>query len=99
MAGPNSGASTNWMTIGAITNDFSDVQNIEGDHYGLITWYPPSTSNVDYLLRIYGVASSGPTNYYSADLAATNITANGDGHTWRDWAVLGIRVLPIPVAL
>jgi len=96
MAGTSSGASTDWVTIGTITNDWESINNIEGTHFGIVTWHPPAYTN--YLLRVYGVARSGSTNYYSADLNAINITADGDGQTWRDWAVLGVQVLPIPVS-
>lgn len=98
MAGTNSGSSTDWTTIGAITNNFEDIENIEGAHFGILTWNPPVTTNQYYLVRVYGVAKAGVTNYYSASLSATNITANGDNLTWHDWAVLGIRVIPVPVS-
>ena len=98
MAGTSSGTSTAWTTIGTITNDWESIENIEGTHFGIITWYPPVTTNASYLLRVYGAAKAGGTTYYSADLNATNITDNGDGITWRDWAVLGVQVLPIPVS-
>lgn len=98
MAGTNTGSSTAWVTIGTITNDWESIENKEGTHFGVITWYPPATTNVPYLLRVYGVAKSGATTYYSSDLNATYISANGDGNTWCDWAVLGVNVLPTPVS-
>jgi hypothetical protein len=91
----NSGTSTNWITIGTITNSFDEVENIEGSHFGLITWYPPDTSNVQYLVRVYATAIGFSNNACSSDLSATNITCNGDGNTWSDWSVLGIKVIPV----
>jgi len=95
--GTNSGTSTNWITIGTITNVFDEAEGVEGAHFGLITWYPPETTNVEYLVRIYavGTADGYETNWISSDLAATNITCNGDGNTWYDWSVLGIKVIPV----
>jgi hypothetical protein len=95
--GTNSGASTNWITIGTFTNSFDEAEGKEGSHFGLITWYPPATTNVQYLVRIYaiGTAAGFETNWISSDLAATNISAAGDGNTWSDWSVLGVKVIPV----
>lgn len=93
--GTNSGASTNWLTIGTITNAFDEAEGVEGAHFGLITWYPPATTNIQYLVRIYATADKSGTNYISSDLSATNISAAGDGDTWSDWSVLGVKVIPV----
>ena len=93
--GTNSGTSSNWITIGTLTNSFDESEGTEGAHFGLITWYPPETTNVEYLVRLYATAEASGINYISSDLAATNITCNGDGNTWSDWSVLGIKVIPV----
>jgi hypothetical protein len=93
--GTNSGTSTNWITIGTITNSFDESEGKEGSHFGLITWYPPANTNVQYLVRIYATGEGVGTNYISSDLAATNISTAGDGNTWSDWSVLGIKVIPV----
>ena len=98
--GTNSGTSSNWTTICTITNSLDEAEGKEGAHFGLITWYPPAVTNVPYLLRVYCEAVKSGTNYVQVNLAATNINCNGDGlpwgegGTWFDWAVLGIKVIP-----
>jgi len=95
--GTNSGASANWITIGTITNSVEKAEGKEGAHFGLITWYPPANTNVEYLVRIYavGTADGYETNWISSDLSATNIDSHGDGNTWSDWSVVGIKVIPV----
>ena len=94
--GTNSGTSTNWITIGTIANSFDEAEGKEGAHFGLITWYPPASTNVQYLIRIYATGEGVGTNYISSNLSATNITAAGDGSTWSDWSVLGVKAIPLP---
>jgi hypothetical protein len=93
--GTNSGTSTNWITIGTITNSFDELEGKEGAHFGLVTWYPPVVTNVQYLVRIYATVEASGTNYISSNLSATNIDAHGDGNTWSDWSVLGIKVINV----
>ena len=95
ITGTNSGASA-WTEISTIT-DITDIESVEGAHFGLITWYPPD-SNTYYLIRIsaklqkngqwyYTPAAANPTN------GNVNITKDG-GIGWPDWNVLGIKTIP-----
>jgi hypothetical protein len=88
-----------WTTIASVNvSDFTPLEGKTTAMFGIgLKWVPPYTNNVDYLLRIYGTTTGNGSNppAYSADLASTNtFTAKGDGATWDDWEVLGIRVIP-----
>lgn len=92
MQGTNSGVSTNWVDIATITN-FEYTLSNHGAHFGLVTWYPPDTNNVNYLIRIWARLENG---MQSASLFSTGIDKNGDGiaSDWNDCEVLGLKVIP-----
>ena len=90
--GTSTGTSTNWTDIATITN-FTTVNGIDGAHFGLVTWYPPATNNVQYLVRVWAELRDGPQN---ALLTSTNITkqGNGDPADWNDYEVLLVKAIP-----
>jgi len=90
--GTDTGTSTNWTDIATITN-FVTANGIEGAHFGLVTWYPPATNNVYYLIRVWAELFDGPQ---SALLTSTGITKQGtvDMADWNDYEVVLVKAIP-----
>ena len=87
--GENSGSSTNWTDVpGSPITNFNGLMGVEGGHFGIITWTPPKTNNVYYLVRIWARLKSGGQ---SASLAASNIDKDGGPDDWNDYEVLLIK--------
>ena len=89
--GTNSESSVAWNTIYTVTN-FNTMNGIEGAHFGLITWYPPETNNVHYLIRVWAELQNGMQN---ALLDSTDIDKDGtvDNTDWNDYEVLLIKTI------
>lgn len=88
--GTDSGESTEWTDIATVTN-FASMNGYQGAHFGLVTWYPPATNNVYYLVRVWAELRDGPQN---ALTNSTNITKDGtisDSTDWNDYEVLLIK--------
>lgn len=92
--GNDSGASTNWTVIERIT-DFETVEGIEGAHFKLITWYPPKTNGIEYLIRVWAkVVDNNTIEWESGDKDETDINKDGNVTSWRPEAVLLIKTNP-----
>jgi hypothetical protein len=89
--GTNTASSTNWTTIGTITNFPASFFNNQTVHFGFLTWTPPHVTNSHYLVRVWARLENGMQN---GDLNATNIDSEGDGNTWDDYEVLLVKVIP-----
>jgi hypothetical protein len=76
--------------IGTVTN-FTPVEGAIGQHFGLVTWTPPATKNVRFLIHVWATLDSG---IQSADRTETKISNNGNGRSWDDWEVVDILVTP-----
>ena len=88
--GTDSGSSTEWTDIATVTN-FASMNGYQGAHFGLVTWYPPATNDVYYLVRVWAELRDGPQN---ALTNSTNITKDGtvsDSTDWNDYEVLLIK--------
>jgi hypothetical protein len=93
-SGTNATSDTNWITFAEIkSNQFQAAEGNVGAHFGIVTWVPPDVSNALYLVRIWAQIETGPGSI-SADRTVTNITCNGDGFTWTDETIVGIKVIP-----
>jgi hypothetical protein len=91
--GTNTEELTSWTTMYTITN-FTTVNGTEGAHFGLVTWYPPKTNNVHYLIRVWAQLSN---NWQNARLNVSNIDKDGsfDPIDWNDSEVLLIKTIPV----
>lgn len=96
--GANSGDSRDWININTISRfdeivetGFDTVEGIEGGHFGIVTWTPPDTNNVLYLVRIWACLRNG---MQSSDKNETNIGKDGGGATWGDYSVVLIKSIP-----
>jgi len=90
--GTDSGSSTEWHDIQTVTN-FSYMNGLQGAHFGLITWTPPATNNVYYLIRAWAELQNGMQNGLTN---STDIGKNGtvDPADWSDYEVLMIKAIP-----
>jgi hypothetical protein len=82
---------TDWVNIATIT-EFTPVEGIEGAHFGIVTWTPPTHSDNYYLVRIWAQLENG---MQSADKSETNINKDGNydtGGTWNDYEVVLVKV-------
>lgn len=89
--GLDSGISTEWTDISVVTN-FNSMNGYEGAHFGLITWMPPATNDVYYLIRVWAELSDGQQNGLTN---STNITKDGteDQSDWSDYEVLLMKAV------
>lgn len=81
-----------WTDIETITN-FSGVLAVPGAHFGLVTWQPPKTNNVFYLIRIWARLKNGMQNASTNSLYIDK-RGNNNVSDWNNYEVLLTKTCP-----